>query len=126
MLKRRILSSLKWKLIFENSLYAKSHPCIQFSSLQFSCLVMSDSLRRQASLSITNSHSLLRLMSIESVMPSKHLIFCVHFSSCFQSFPASGSFQISQLFTSGGQSIGASVSVLPMNTQGLSSLGWTG
>ena len=52
----------------------------------------------------------------------------VPFSSCPQSFPASGSFQISQFFTSAGQSIGvsASTSVLPMNTQDWSSLGWTG
>ena len=52
----------------------------------------------------------------------------VPFSSCPQSFPASGSFQMSQLFASGGQSIGvsASTSVLPMNTQDLSPLGWTG
>ena len=50
------------------------------------------------------------------------------FSSCLQSFSASGSFQMSQLFTSGGQSIGVSVStsVLPMNTQDWSPLGWTG
>ena len=53
-------------------------------------------------------------------------VFC--FSSCPQSFPASGSFQMSQLFTSGGQSIGvsASASVLPMNTQDWFPLGWTG
>ena len=52
----------------------------------------------------------------------------VPFSSCPQSFPAWGSFQMSQLFTSGGQSIGvsASTSVLPMNTQDWSPLGWTG
>ena len=52
----------------------------------------------------------------------------VPFSSCPQSFPASGSFQMSQLFTSGGQSIGVSAStwVLPMNTQDWSPLGWTG
>ena len=52
----------------------------------------------------------------------------VPFSSCLQSFPASGSFQMSQFFTSGGQSIGvsASTSVLPMNTQDWSPLGWTG
>ena len=51
----------------------------------------------------------------------------VPFSSCLQSFPASGSFPMSQLFASGGQSIGisASISVLPMNTQDLSPLGWT-
>ena len=52
----------------------------------------------------------------------------VPFSSCPQSFPASGSFQMSQLFASGGQTIGvsASTSVLPMNTQDWSLLGWTG
>ena len=52
----------------------------------------------------------------------------VPFSSCLQSFPASGFFQMSQFFTSGGQSIGvsASTSVLPMNTQDWSPLGWTG
>ena len=51
----------------------------------------------------------------------------VPFSSCPQSFPASGSFPISQLFTSGGQSIGvsASTSVLPMNIQDWFPLGWT-
>ena len=52
----------------------------------------------------------------------------IPFSSCPQSFPASGSFQMSQLFASGGQSIGvsASASVLPMNNQDWSPLGWTG
>ena len=52
----------------------------------------------------------------------------IRFSSCPQSFPASGSFPMSQLFTSGGQSIGvsASTSVHPMNTQDWSPLGWTG
>ena len=52
----------------------------------------------------------------------------IPFSSCLQSFPASGSFQMSQLFTSGGQSIGisASASVLPRNSQDWIPLGWTG
>ena len=52
----------------------------------------------------------------------------VPFSSCLQSFPASGSFPMSQFFSSGGQSIGvsASTSVLPMNIQDWSPLGWTG
>ena len=81
---------------------------------------------RQASLSITNSQSLLRLMSIESVMPSNHLILCRPFSSCPQSLPAWESFPMSQLFTWGGQSIRVSASVLPMNTQDWSPLGWTG
>ena len=82
----------------------------------------------QASLSITNSRSLPKPMSIESVMPSSHLICCHPFSSCPQSFPASGSFPMSQLFPSGGQSIGvsASTSALPMNTQDRSPLGWAG
>ena len=81
----------------------------------------------QASLSITNSQSLLKLMSIESVMPSNHLILCRP-SSCFQSFPASESFLISWFFASGGQNIGvsASASVLSMNIQDWSPLGWTG
>ena len=83
---------------------------------------------RQASLSITNSRSTLKLMCIELVMPSSHLILCRPFSSCPQSFPASGSFQMSQLFALGGQVIGLSpsTSVLPMNTQDWFPLGWTG
>ena len=82
----------------------------------------------QASLSITNCWSPPKPMSIESVIPSSHLILCRIFSSHLQSFPASGSFQISQLFTSGSQSIGvsASTSFLPMNTQNWSPLEWTG
>ena len=73
----------------------------------------------QASLSITNSQNLLKLMSIKSVDPSNHLILCLPFSSCLQCLPASGSFPVSQFFASGGQSIGvsASASVLPMNIQ---------
>ena len=67
-------------------------------------------------------------ISIESVVPSNHLILCIPFFSWPQSFPASGSFQVSQLFTSGGQSIGvsASTSVLTMNTQHWYHLEWTG
>ena len=80
----------------------------------------------QASLSITNSWSLLKLMSIESVMPSNHLILC--HPLLLPSFPSSGSFPISQFFASGGQIIGvsASASVLPMNIQDWLPLGWTG
>ena len=83
---------------------------------------------RQASLSITNSRSLLKFMPIDLTMPSNHLILCRPFSSCPQSLPASGSFPMSQLFTWGGQSIGvsASASVLPVTTQDWSPLGWTG
>ena len=78
---------------------------------------------RQASLFITNSWSLLKFMSIESVMPSNHLI-SVPFSSCLQSFPASGSFLMSQFFESSGQSIGALASVLPMNIQDRFRIDW--
>ena len=78
----------------------------------------------QASLSFTNSQSLLKLMSTEQVMPSNHLIPCHPFSSCLQSFPASGSFPVSQFFASGGQSIGVSApaSVLPNEYSGLISI----
>ena len=74
----------------------------------------------QASLSVTNSLSWWRHPTISSSV--------IPFSSCIQSLPASGSFQMSQFFTSGGQSIGVSAieSVLPMNTQDWSPLGWTG
>ena len=81
----------------------------------------------QASLSITNSWSLPKLMSIESVMPSNHLILC-HSLLLLPSIFPSESFQMSQFFTSGGQTIGVSVStsVLPMNIQDQFPLGWTG
>ena len=80
----------------------------------------------EASLSITNSQSLLKL--IKSVMPSSHLIRYHPLLPHLQSFPASGSFPRSQFFASGGQNIGvsASASVLPVNIQDWSPLGWTG
>ena len=73
----------------------------------------------QASLSITNSQSFLKLMSIELVMPFNHPILCHTFLLLPSILPATGSFPVSQFFASGGQSIGvsASVSVLPMNIQ---------
>ena len=65
----------------------------------------------QASLSITNSQSLLTLKSTKSVMPSNHLILCHPLLLLsLQTFPASGSFPMSQFFISGGQSIGVSAS----------------
>ena len=99
-------------------------------SLQFNCSVMSDSatpktVAHQAPLSITNSWSLLKLMSVESVMPSNHLILCCPLLLLPSIFPASGSFPMSQFFTSGGR-VSASASVLPMNTQDWSPLGWIG
>ena len=76
-------------------------------------------LAHQASPSLTISRSLLKFMSIESVMASNHFILCHLFSFCLKSFPASGSFPMSQLFASDGQSSGASASasVLPKSSQ---------
>ena len=101
---------------------------------QFSCSVMSDSLRPHGL-----QHSRL---PCPSPTPGAYSNSCplswwwhsttsssvFPFSSCLQSFPASGSFPLSQFFTSGGQSIGvsASVSVLPKNIQDWFPLGWTG
>ena len=75
---------------------------------------------RQASLSITNSWSLPKFMSIESVIPSNHLIFCCPLLLLPSIFTSIGVFSSSQLFASGGRRIGASNSaaVLPMNIQG--------
>ena len=112
----------------------KNIPNVVFIQFQFSRSVMSDSLwphepkhARPPCPSPTpwvypNSHPSSRWCHpaiSSSVVP---------FSSCTQSHPASGSFQMSQLFASGGQSIrvSASASVLPMNTQDWSPLGWTG
>ena len=149
------------------------------SGIQFTHSVASDSLRphglqHDRPPSITNSQNLLKPMSIDSVMPSNHLILChplLLLPSIFPSIkwkwseiaqsclilcdpwtvahqaplsmgfsrqeywgglpfpsPGSGSFQMSQFFTSGGQSIGisASASFLPKNTQDWYPLGWTG
>ena len=108
--------------------------CLRFSSVQFHCLVMSDSLRFHEP-----QHARPPCPSpTPRVHPNPcplsqwcHPTFSSYvfpFSSCPQSFPASGSFQMSQLFTSGGQiiEVSASKSVLPMNTQDWSPLGWTG
>ena len=99
----------KGKISFPNILPKK---CIQIKMFQFSSVQSLSHVSLftnpwtaacQASLSITNSRSLLKLTSIELVMPSDHLILC----RPLQSFPASGSFQMSQLFASSGQSIGS-------------------
>ena len=106
--------------------------CHSINSIQsLSCVQLFVTLltaARQASLSITDSRSSLKLMSIKLVMPSSHLIRCHPLLLHLQSFPASGSFPRSQLLISGGQSIGvsASASVLPMNIQNWFPLGWTG
>ena len=81
----------------------------------------------QASLSFTNSRSLLNLMSIESVMPSNHLILCRPLLLLPSIFTSIRLFPVSQFFTPDGQRIAASASasVLAMNIQGWSPLGWT-
>ena len=83
---------------------------------------------RQASLSITNSQSLPKLVPIEAVMLSNHRILYHPLLLPPPSFPASGSFPMSQFFASGGQRIGvsASASVLPVNNQDWFPLGLTG
>ena len=80
----------------------------------------------QAFLSIINSQSSLKLMSIDAIAAISSCV--VPFSSCPQPLPALESFPMSQLFASGGQSIGVSAlaSVLPKNTQDWSPLEWTG
>ena len=82
----------------------------------------------QASLPITNSWTLLKLMSIESVMPSNHLILCCPLLLLPSIFPSIGVFSNESVLHISGQSTGvsASISVLPMNIQELFPLGWTG
>ena len=106
----RVLSMLN--LLSNNFVVVQSLICVQLFAIPWTAA-------HEASLSFTSSQNLLKLMSTESVMSSNHLILCHPFSSCLQSFPASGSFPMSHLFASGGQSIGvsASASVLPMNIQ---------
>ena len=119
------------KIFVSNKKYVVSNRN-QFSSFQslspVQLFATPWNVARQASLSIINSQSLLRLMSIESWCHPTISSSAIPFSSQLQSFPASGSFPRSQFFTSGGQSIGISAlaSVLPMNIQDSFPLGWTG
>ena len=103
---------------------------VQFSSVALLCPILCDLMDCSTpGLPVHHkSWSLLKLISIESVRPSNHLILFCPISSLLQSFPTSRYSQISQFFISSGQSIGvsASMSVLPMNTQNWFPLGWTG
>ena len=102
----------------------------QFSSVAQSCPTLCDPMNRSTP-GLPVHHHL-----PEFTQTHVHRRWChpaisssvIPFSSCPQSFPALGSFPVSQLFASGGWSIGvsASTSVLPMNTQDWSPLGWTG
>ena len=102
---------------------------VQFSSVTQSCQTLSNPMNRSMP-GLPVHHQVPEFTQAhvhwvgDAIQPS-HIV--IPFSSCLQSFPASGSFQMSQLFSSGGQSIGvlASASVLPMNTQDWSPLGWT-
>ena len=111
-------------------LQAFSRGTVQFSSVVQSCPTLCDPMNRSMpGLPVDhNSRSSLKLMSIESVMPSRHLILLHLLLLLPQTLPASGSFPVSQLFAWSGQSIGvsASASVLPMNTQDWSPLEWIG
>ena len=102
---------------------------VQFSLVAQPCPTLCNTMDCciQPSLSISNSQSLLKPMSIESLMPANHLILCHHFYLHLQSFPASGSFPMSEFFASGGQSIriSGSASVFPMNIQDWFPLGLT-
>ena len=113
----------------QNSMTAPSRTLIQFSSVTQSCLTLRPHGLQLAKPPCPSPAPGVSPNSCplswwyhptisSSVVPS---------SSCLQSFPASGSFQMSQLFASGGQSIGvsASTSVLPMNIQDWFPLGWT-
>ena len=87
---------MRMKGMISVSLHSRIFP----SLVQFSRSVMSEDAAHQATLSIANARSLLKLMSIESVIPSNHLIpSAVPFSSCLQSFPESGSLSMSWVFT---------------------------
>ena len=113
-------------------MYMKTYiPKICSCSVAKSCLTLWDltDCSTQASLSFTISQSLLKLMPIESVMPSNHLILLCHpFFLLPSTSPATGSFPVSQLFSSGDLSTGASASalVVPMSIQGWFPLGLTG
>ena len=101
----------------------------QFSSVAQSCLFVTPGTAVcQASLSITNSQNMFKLMSIESVMQSNNLILYHPLLLLPSIFFSIRFFPVSQFFTSGGQSIAvtASASVLPMNIQDWFPLGWTG
>ena len=107
------------KIILQVNIYKRQ--------LLFSCSVISDiamswTAARQASLSFTISQSLLKLKSIESMMPSNHLILCWSLLLLSSIFPSIRIFFIA----SGGQCIGASASHLPKNIQGWFPLGLTG
>ena len=124
-----MLSSMFHKEHLENHEERKSS--VQLSSVAQSCPALRDPMNHSMP-GLPVHHQLpdstqTHVHWVGDVIQPSHPL-SVPFSSCPQSFPTSGSFQISQLFTSGSQNIGvsASTSVLPMNTQDWSPLEWTG
>ena len=121
----RVVYSSLWQVPFSCHIWGM-HCC----SVAKSCPTLCDpwTAAHPASLSFTISSNLLKLMSSESVMPSSHLTLCHALILITSIFPSIRSFLMSQLFPSGGQSIGAttSASVLPMNIHGWFPLGLTG
>ena len=113
-----ILTGLETSDVF---FFPLSEITVQFSSVTQSCLTLCNpcTTARQASLSITSSWSLPKLMSIESVMPSNHLILCCPLLLLPSVFPSIRVFSNESALRSRWPSIGVSalVSVLPMNTQ---------
>ena len=129
------LLEIAWDKIITNTLQLRAFSPVR--SIQFHSVQLLSHVRLfaipwtsacQASLSITDSWSLLKFMSIKSVMPFNHLILCCPFLLLPSIFPTSGSFQMSQFFSSGGLGIGASASasVLLMNIKDWFPLGLTG
>ena len=117
-------------LVLKTSKAVSIHCSVEFSSVSQSCLTLCDPMNCSTP-GFPVHHQLSELAQThvhwvrDAIQPSHPVI---PFSSCHHSLPASGAFQMSQLFASGGQSIeaSASTSVLPMNTQDWSPLGWTG
>ena len=128
-LEKRLLRSFtqfKIRLSFDDCVYIRDCCCCS-SSNHVRLFMTPWTAAHQTSLSFTISWSLLKFMSIESVMLSNYRILCHPLLLLsLQSFPASGSFPMSWVFTSDGQSIGASASVLPKNIQCWFPLGLTG
>ena len=132
------LNSIVWMYQFTYPFtYLETSWLLQFSSVQFSHSVVSNSLQPHGLQGVEDTRPPCPSPTLGACSNSYPLSWWYHpaisssvvpFSSCLQSFPASGSFLMSRLFASGGQSIGASASasVLPMNFQGWFPLGLTG
>ena len=128
--KVKVLWTHLHKYFYDCNKYFRSSSLFQFSSVTQSCptLCVPMDCSTQASLSITNSQSLLKLMSIKSVMPSNHLILCHPLFRLSSVFSTIRVFSNESALHIRWPSIGASASasVLPVNIQDWFPLGWTG